>query len=44
MAEEEISNKEQVPVFKSWKSWYVLTILILVVQIVLYFGITKFFE
>lgn len=44
MLEGENTKEEQVPVFNSWKSWYILTIGFLLVQIVLYFGITKFFE
>lgn len=44
MKEPKVEVNDQVPVFKSWNSWYLLTILLLVIQVVLYFLITKFFE
>lgn len=44
MLEGEKTKEEQVPVFKSWKSWYWLTVIILVMQVLLYFGISKIFE
>jgi hypothetical protein len=34
-------EKEKIPVFSSWKRWYVLVLAVLVVQIVVYFLITQ---
>jgi hypothetical protein len=41
MAEEE---DDKAPVFKSWRSWYLLVILFLVLLIVLFYFFTKYFE
>lgn len=32
------------PVFANWSGWYVVLILVLVVQLVFYFFLTRFFE
>lgn len=35
------SEKEKIPVFGSWKSWYILVLAVLVIQIILYFLLTQ---
>lgn len=37
-------EKEQAPVFKRWRGWYVLVIIVLVVQIIVYTLITNSFQ
>jgi len=35
---------EKPPLFKSWNSWYLLVIAFLLLQIAVYFLLTKFFS
>lgn len=44
MNEEKNTSEEAIPVFNSWKSWYWLTVIILLIQIALFFAMSKFFE
>ncbi len=36
--------KEKVPLFKSWRSWYIFIVLFLLCQIVLFEWMTKLFK
>ncbi|WP_281176198.1 hypothetical protein [Flavihumibacter petaseus] len=38
------SEKEKVPVFKSWTQWYVFVLLFLVVLIIAFHYFTEFFS
>jgi hypothetical protein len=33
----------KIPVFKSWKKWYLLVLAVLIVQLIVYFVITNLF-
>jgi hypothetical protein len=35
------SEKEKIPLFGSWKRWYILVLAVLLIQIVLYFLLTR---
>lgn len=37
------TSSEKPPVFKSWKRWYVLVLGVLVLQIILYYWLTRSF-
>jgi hypothetical protein len=37
-------DKEDIPVFKSWRSWYVLVIGSLIGLIIFFYVFTKYFE
>jgi hypothetical protein len=34
-------DQEKIPVFKTWKQWYIVVLAILVIQIVLYYIVTQ---
>jgi uncharacterized integral membrane protein len=36
-------QKDKVPLFKSWKQWYVLVIGVLILLIILFYWLTKTF-
>lgn len=37
-------DTEHIPVFKKWKSWYWLLILVLMLQIIVFYFITESFQ
>jgi hypothetical protein len=37
-------NSDKPPVFRSWKGWYVFLLVVLFVQIVLYYWLTQSFS
>jgi hypothetical protein len=37
------TDDSKIPVFKSWTGWYALVLIVLVIQILLYYGITRYF-
>jgi hypothetical protein len=39
-----MSDDQKPPLFKSWKSWYIIVLGVLVVQFILYVIITKTFS
>jgi len=39
-----MSNKNNIPIFKKWSSWYVFVITVLIVLIILFYWITKEFS
>jgi hypothetical protein len=39
-----MSDDQKPPLFKSWKSWYIIVLGVLVVQFILYVIITKAFS
>jgi hypothetical protein len=36
-------TEDRPPLFKSWKGWYILVLGVLVVQVILYYWITRVF-
>lgn len=36
-------DKEKIPVFKTWTGWYIFVLLVLVVQILIFYWITEYF-
>lgn len=41
---ETTDETEQVPLFKKWKTWYIVVMGVLVVQIIVYYLITQSFS
>jgi len=37
-------DNERLPLFKSWKAWYLAVILFLVLQIIFFYYFTKYFS
>lgn len=37
-------SEEKPPMFQSWKTWYKLVLLAMLMQVVVYFLITKYFS
>ena len=38
------TEKDDIPVFKSWRSWYILVIGALIALIIFFYFFTKYFE
>jgi hypothetical protein len=37
-------SEEKPPLFRSWKTWYKLVLGVLLIQVIVYFLITKYFS
>jgi hypothetical protein len=36
-------EKDKIPLFKTWRQWYIFVVLVLLVQIIIFYWITEYF-